>query len=189
MLPPLACLSDCAGVYHYALREHALEQRCVLSKAAWSTLAAGLPASAFLVGLTSVHWREAWKYGERAYRYCQHDAGHALGALCFAAAALGWRLALLSGLSDTEVAGFLGIDRTTDFTGVEPEHPDLMATVITSTATALQANVTEDGVAGVRAAPWAGKANRRSLVRVDWAELAAVEDATRQAVHGTTPAA
>jgi nitroreductase len=28
--------------------------------------------------LASVHWREAWKYGERAFRYCQHDVGHAI---------------------------------------------------------------------------------------------------------------
>ena len=178
VLPPLASLSDCAGVYHYAPREHALEQRCVLGEAAWSTLAAGLPASAFLVGLASVHWREAWKYGERAYRYCQHDAGHALGAFCFAAAALGWRVALLSALSDTEVAGLLGIDRTTDFTGVEPEHPDLIATVVTNAATTIRANLTESAVAGVRASHWAGKANRLSPDRVDWAEIAAVEDAT-----------
>ena len=164
-------------MYHYAPREHALEQRCVLSKAAWSTLAEGLPASAFLVGLTSVHWREAWKYGERAYRYCQHDAGHALGALCFAAAALGWRVALLSVLSDTEVAGLLGVDRATDFTGVEPEHPDLIATVVTNTATATQPTLTECAVANVRASHWAGKANRLSPDRVDWAEIAAVEEA------------
>ncbi len=111
VLPPLASLSDCGGVYHYAPREHALEQRCVLGKAAWRALAAGLPVGAFLVGLTSVHWREAWKYGERAYRYCQHDVGHALGALCIAAAVLGWRVALVSALSDTEVAGLLGVDR------------------------------------------------------------------------------
>lgn len=177
VLPPLASLSDCAGVHHYAPREHALEQRCVLSKAAWRTLAAGLPASAFLVGLTSVHWRETWKYGERAYRYCQHDAGHALGALCFAAAALGWRVALLSVLSDTEVAGLLGVDRTTDFAAVEPEHPDLIAAVVTNAATAIRPNLTEGAVAGVRASHWTGKANRLSPDRVDWEEIAAVEEA------------
>ena len=123
VLPPIASLSDCGGVYHYAPREHALEQRCVLGKAAWGALAAGLPLGAFLVGLTSVHWREAWKYGERAYRYCQHDAGHALGAMCFSASALGWRVALLSALSDAEVAGLLGLDRAPDFAGAEAEHP------------------------------------------------------------------
>jgi hypothetical protein len=97
--------------------------------------------------------------------------------LCFAAAALGWRVALLSVLSDTEVAGLLGVDRTTDFTGVEPEHPDLIATVVTNTATATQPTLTECAVANVRASHWAGKANRLSLDRVDWAEIAAVEKA------------
>jgi len=32
----------------------------------------------FYLALTSIPWREAWKYGERAFRYCQHDLGHAL---------------------------------------------------------------------------------------------------------------
>ena len=178
VLPPLVALSNSGGVYHYAPREHALEQRCILNEAAMGNLAAVLPAGAFLVGLTSVHWREAWKYGERAYRYCQHDVGHALGALCIAGAALGWRLALVSALSDTEVAGLLGVDRTTDFGNVEPEHPDLIATVITDPAGAVPLNLTKRTVDGVRTSHWAGKANRLSPDHVHWAGIAAVEDAT-----------
>jgi len=178
VLPPLASLSDCGGVYHYAPREHALEQRCILNKATMGTLAPVLPAGVFLVGLTSVHWREAWKYGERAYRYCQHDVGHALGALCLAAAALGWRVALMSALSDTEVAGLLGVDRTTDFNDVETEHPDLIATVFTDPGGAIPPKLTKGTVARVRASHWAGKANRLSPDHVDWAGIAAVEDAT-----------
>ncbi len=42
VLPPLAALSDRGGVYHYAPREHALEQRCVLGEAARRALAAAL---------------------------------------------------------------------------------------------------------------------------------------------------
>jgi SagB-type dehydrogenase family enzyme len=178
VLPPLASLSDRGGVYHYAPREHALEHRCILNKSATGTLGAVLPASAFLVGLTSVHWREAWKYGARAYRYCQHDVGHALGALCIAAAALGWHVALVSTLSDTEVAGLLGVDRTSDFKDAEAEHPDLIATVITDPANAVPPHLTVDLVAGVRTSNWTGKANRLSPDHVDWAEIAAVEDAT-----------
>ena len=178
VLPPLASLSDCPGVYHYAPREHALEQRCGLGEAAGSVAAAGLPAGAFLVGLTSVHWREAWKYGERAYRYCQHDAGHALGALCFAAAALGWRVALLSALSDAEVAGLLGLDRAADFAGAEAEHPDLIAAVVTDPAAAAPRGLDDGTIAALRAGHWAGTANRLSSERVDWAAIGAVEDAT-----------
>src|ERR1017187_5045047 len=70
---------------------HALEQRQRRPQDARSD------TTGFHVGLTSIIWREAWKYGERAFRYCQHDAGHALAALRFAAAALGWRVQLLPG--------------------------------------------------------------------------------------------
>ena len=178
VLPPLASLSDGPGVYHYAPCEHALEQRCVLGKAAWDVLAAGLSVGGFFVGLTSVHWREAWKYGERTYRYCQHDVGHALGAVCFSASAMGWRVALLSALSDTEVAGVLGLDRAADFTGAEAEHPDLIAAVVTDPAAQVPHRFPECAVAGARSGHWAGMANQLSPDRVDWAAIGAVEDAT-----------
>ena len=95
LLPPIDGLSESSGVYHYAPREHALEERCSLSDGTWLALLGQSAPSGFIVGLSSVHWREAWKYGERAYRYCQHDVGHALGSLRYAAAALGWRMHLL----------------------------------------------------------------------------------------------
>ena len=83
--------ADGPGLYHYAPREHGLERRARLQRELFKALiAASCPAQAFLVGFSSIHWREAWKYGERAFRYCQHDAGHAIGALRIAAATLGW---------------------------------------------------------------------------------------------------
>jgi len=42
--------------------------------------------------LTSIAWREAWKYRDRAYRYCLHDIGHAWQALTLAARSLGSEL-------------------------------------------------------------------------------------------------
>jgi nitroreductase len=56
-----------------------------------------------VVALTGIHWREAWKYGLRAYRYCQHDCGHAIAAVAYAAAALGWRARLLADWGDDEL--------------------------------------------------------------------------------------
>ena len=73
------------GVYHYRPYDHALECRAEVS----------LPVPGLFIGLSSVYWREAWKYGERAFRYCQHDIGHALGALRLAAGVLGWRARVL----------------------------------------------------------------------------------------------
>jgi SagB-type dehydrogenase family enzyme len=117
------------GLYHYAPKEHGLELRAECSIEQVSRLLAPFPPGAFLFGLTSVHWREAWKYGERAFRYCNHDVGHAIGTARIAAATLGWKMALLDGLSQHLSAKLLGTDRAEDFQGVEPEYPDCLAVV------------------------------------------------------------
>ncbi|HEU5295463.1 MAG TPA: SagB/ThcOx family dehydrogenase [Burkholderiaceae bacterium] len=116
-------LGEAAGVYHYAPREHGLERRAVTGEVLFTALVRELPAQALLVGLSSIHWREAWKYGERAFRYCQHDVGHAIGTLRFAAAALGWSAALLHGLADQTIEDLLGLNRAEDFALAEREHP------------------------------------------------------------------
>jgi SagB-type dehydrogenase family enzyme len=111
-----------SGVYHYVSHDHSLEQRCQFSD---NFLDSGL-----FIGLSSIHWREAWKYGERAYRYCQHDTGHALGALRYAAATLGWSVELLAEWSDEDIARLLGLDRD-DFKKLENESPDLLCRINT----------------------------------------------------------
>ncbi|KAL6851865.1 hypothetical protein ACP4OV_020050 [Aristida adscensionis] len=96
------------AVAHYAPRDHLLELRAAVPAAAPALLPA--PATAVLA-LSSVFWREAWKYGERALRYCNHDVGHALAAVAVAAAALGWDARLLDGLSDEDLGRLVGVDR------------------------------------------------------------------------------
>ncbi|OAI14057.1 nitroreductase [Methylomonas lenta] len=105
------------GVYHYVSHDHHLERR--------SQFIGVSENPACYIGLSSIHWREAWKYGERAFRYCQHDIGHALAGLSYAAACLGWRIELLSEVSDAEIARWLGLDRDSDFVDHEHEAPDL----------------------------------------------------------------
>ena len=97
-------LCDTPSVFHYAPKEHGLEARAVFGLGLWDALWPGAPANGFLLGLASIHWREAWKYGQRAYRYCQHDAGHAIGAISIAAAGLGWQTRILDDLSTDELA-------------------------------------------------------------------------------------
>ena len=123
LIGALPGLGEAAGLYHYAPREHALERRADCSTLVYEALMLEFPAQAFLVGLSSIHWREAWKYGERAFRYCQHDAGHAIGALRIAAATLGWSAMLLHGLADETIEDLLGLNRAEDFVGAEREHP------------------------------------------------------------------
>jgi SagB-type dehydrogenase family enzyme len=96
LIGPLAGLAGTPGLYHYVASEHGLERRADCPLELFRRLTCALPPQAFLVGLSSIHWREAWKYGERAFRYCQHDVGHAIGALRLAAATLGWSASLLS---------------------------------------------------------------------------------------------
>ena len=66
----------------------------------------------FLIGLSSIFWRESWKYGERAFRYCNHDVGHALAAVSIAANLFGWKVTYLNGLSDNTLDTVLGFDKT-----------------------------------------------------------------------------
>jgi SagB-type dehydrogenase family enzyme len=105
------------GLYHYQVRHHALEWR------AGSLTASDSPG--LWLGFSSIHWREAWKYGERAFRYCQLDMGHMLAALAYAAALFGWRPRLVA-LDYDVLAHCLGTDRSEDYFGVEAEEPEVV---------------------------------------------------------------
>jgi len=110
------------GLYHHEPRDHALSQR-----AAGRLKGLGRDGQAGLwLGLSSVHWREAWKYGERAFRYAQLDTGHALGCVRYAAAALGWQARWLPAPGHAALASVLGLDRDADFAGAEREEAEGM---------------------------------------------------------------
>jgi SagB-type dehydrogenase family enzyme len=157
VLPAVEGLPGGAGVYHYAPLHHALEQRTRWPQVAKPDLAG------FHVGLTSITWREAWKYGERAFRYCQHDVGHALAALRFAAAALGWRAQLLPEWDDAHLTCLLGLDRAEDFADAEREIPELLVRVIVNETAATSPLPASDTVS-----EWFGRANRLSHSHVEW---------------------
>ena len=127
ILPTCDGLNLTPGLYHYAPKEHGLELRAEFPGDPIARLLAPFPSGAFLFGLTSVHWREAWKYGERAFRYCNHDVGHAIGSARIATATLGWNMVLLDGTDQNTLAMLLGTDRKEDFGQAEPEHPDCLA--------------------------------------------------------------
>jgi SagB-type dehydrogenase family enzyme len=123
---PVPGFCTTAGVHHYQPYEHALELRCELTAAEWQQLAGQLPEPCILVGLTSIHWRESWKYGERAFRYCQHDAGHAIGAVAISAAVLGWQTTLLESIDHPQLGTLLGVASQA---GLEAEEPDCLLAV------------------------------------------------------------
>jgi len=176
ILPSLQGLE--AGVYHYLSRDHCLEQRCFLNEVGAAELARALPADSFLVGLSSIHWREAWKYGERAYRYCQHDVGHAIATVRYATAALGWSALLLDSFTDDDVAALLGIDRVSDFAAVDShdrEHPDVVILVSCIPGSAPPEVLP---VEIVRVGQWTGQANQVSPSHVNWEIIDAVAKAS-----------
>jgi SagB-type dehydrogenase family enzyme len=180
ILPQLDGLAPEPGVYHYAAQVHGLERRASLDLAAWSAAMSGQPPATFLVGLTSVVWREAWKYGERAFRYCQHDVGHAIAALAYSAAALGWRVVPLQDLADDDVARLLGLDRAGDFHEAEDEHPDVLVAVVpTAAPTAAPVNPSQLH-ALVDGATWYGQANRLSEEHAEWPIIDEVAGAARK---------
>ena len=172
-------------VCHYAPREHALEQRCVFGPSAAADEQVSAAGDGFLVALTSIVWREGWKYGERAFRYCQHDAGHAIGALRLAASMLGWQMRLLTEWSDAQIAALLGLDRDADYDEAEHEEPECLAVV----GRLAPSGVEGDSQSGIRdpkvlvdaarGGSWHGRANRLSSAHVEWPIIDEVTAATR----------
>ena len=177
----MAELGASPGLFHYAPREHGLERRADCPEALFARLVRGLPPQAFLVGLSSVHWREAWKYGERAFRYCQHDVGHALGALRIAAAALGWSARVLDGMADEAIDALLGLDRSADFEGAERESAELVMALWPGDAQTQTAGPALEVVKELAQQRWYGKASRLSPQEtVHWEIIDAVSAASRK---------
>jgi SagB-type dehydrogenase family enzyme len=88
------------GLYHYRPSSHMAEQRAI------GDFSAKLVATAapLVFVLTSIVWREAWKYRDRAYRYCLHDIGHAWQSLVLAARSIGCESFAFGQFADEEVA-------------------------------------------------------------------------------------
>ena len=165
-LPGLA-----AGVHHYLSYDHVLEQRATPDFPAWGNELQG----GVVLALTGIHWREAWKYGLRAYRYCQHDCGHAIAAVAYAAAAVGWQARLLAGWGDAELAALLGLDRRKDFADAEPESPEAALWVgPESPPMDLSPGTLARGLA------FTGRANRLSCSEVAWPGIEDVARATQR---------
>jgi SagB-type dehydrogenase family enzyme len=145
------------GAYHYRPSSHAAEQR-----ARGSIIPPRVAPVTVL--LTSIAWREAWKYRSRAYRYCLHDIGHAWQAVVLAARATG---------CDAKAAGcFADDDLSATFHLSEDEWPMLLIQI--------------DGPAMPRSeldrtpAVWfGGEPNRLSAQTVPYPSINSIHDASK----------
>ncbi|HRW83090.1 MAG TPA: SagB/ThcOx family dehydrogenase [Methanothrix sp.] len=185
---PVPGLFDSPTIAHYAPREHGLEVRGRFSEEAWREMR--LPEGTVLFGLTSIPWRESWKYGERAFRYLNLNVGHALAAISFASAALGWRATLIDGIGTIELAQMLGVagpggadgrDRALGDEGdgeggaeaeVEAEIPDCLVAVHPQGAgfeiDPFDFALSERILAEFGEVEWLGRPDRLSAAHVNW---------------------
>jgi SagB-type dehydrogenase family enzyme len=101
------------GVYHYRVRDHALEALAALPDR--EALSAALLAEPFLehanaiVLFVAVLDRTLHKYGARGYRYILLEAGHAAQNLCLLAAERGLSTLCAGGFLDTQMNALLGL--------------------------------------------------------------------------------
>lgn len=156
------------GIYHYAAHEHALELRAVLAEATAQKLQKMQPNCFGALGLSSIHWREEWKYGARALRYCQHDVGHALASASYSAAMHGWQIRADTTASDQEIVDVLGLAHSNS--ECEPEHPDLIAFIAPRDSEI----VDDSGIWNTLArwvTDWRGSANQLSGEHAHWPQI------------------
>jgi SagB-type dehydrogenase family enzyme len=178
--------ADTPAVYHYAADRHALELRCAFDERAWIS-EGGEREDILLVALTSIHWRESWKYGERAFRYCQHDLGHAIAAIAVAAGLAGWRASLLADWSHRSIATLTGIDRDEDFTQTEREEPGCVVAIATSGDAGPIRDKGARLVEAVRDGQWSGRASQLSEGHVEWTFIDDIARATADCDRGSPP--
>ncbi len=167
ILPVMKDFVSQPSIFHYNPSKHTLELRAEFTESDWQQLVKPFPPNSFFIGLTSIHWREAWKYGERAYRYCQIDIGHAMAAIRYACALLGWHCALVDSMLDQELAQILGIDRFDEFQPNEYESPDLLL-VVSPTKIFQDTHIPIEVIENIAKVDWKGQANKLSQEHYEW---------------------
>jgi SagB-type dehydrogenase family enzyme len=103
-----------AGLYHYSVKAHQLDQLKqgdLRQQIAMAALGQGMCATAAVIVIWSaVFERCKWKYSQRAYRYVYLDAGHIAENLALAAVSLNLGSCEIGALYDDQVNAILGAD-------------------------------------------------------------------------------
>lgn len=170
ILPPIEGIGTKSTVAHYTPKDHTLELLHLFDTDFWDDL----PAGSFLFGISSIVWREAWKYGERAFRYTQLDAGHAIRSVTVAAHLNGWHTRLFDAMPPDTIDALLGFDQKERFRAQEEEISDALL-LLTPTETPLPS---PDTLLQACRMPYEGKANLLSPAHHPWEAITLVERAT-----------
>jgi nitroreductase len=115
--------------------------------------------------LSSIYWRVSWKYGLRAFRYANHDIGHAVAALTFAAAGLGWKTSLLDDMGSEDIAELLGVSGRE---GPEREEPVCLLAVYPAGEKLTSGKISSSVVSAFRNLSWEGIPEKLSTKHVEW---------------------
>jgi SagB-type dehydrogenase family enzyme len=151
------------GLYHYRPSAHMVEQRATSKP----EMQLGGSTAPIVFVLTSIAWREAWKYRDRAYRYCLHDIGHAWQSLALAARAMGCDSYATGDFSDDEVTRSIRLH--------EDEWPMLIIELRGRAIPRRQQDSSE-------AVWYGGHANQLSSEVVSYPQIDAIHSATK--LHG-----
>jgi SagB-type dehydrogenase family enzyme len=156
------------GLYHYRPSSHMAEQRAQGA----TEIQLGGSSAPIVFLLTSIAWREAWKYGERAYRYCLLDIGHAWESLALAARAMGCEARAIHDFPDDEVAQACRLS--------EDEWPMLIVEIEGGSIPMREPDTGETEWYG-------GNANRLSKETIAYPGIQAIHDATKIRCPGVSP--
>lgn len=170
ILPPLLEEEqNRSTLFHYAPKNHALEELANFETDFWSML----PENSFLIALSSVSWREAWKYGERAFRYVNLDAGHAWQSIVVSAKMLGWKVTRLESSTTEDINQLLGLNQEKRFS--EREIGDM---VLVISPKYVDPTLSLDKLLQNLPLVYNSIANRLSPSMQEWEIIPTVEDAT-----------
>ncbi len=100
------------GAYHYSVIDHSLEKRTsddLIPALQHLIIKSNIEPPPIMLCLSSIFWREAWKYRNRAFRYCQLDLGHAAASIAMSCASLGWSAKQILEFPDHELSKLIGL--------------------------------------------------------------------------------
>jgi SagB-type dehydrogenase family enzyme len=148
------------GLYHYRPSTHMAEQRGLGDV----EMKSGGSSAPLVFVLTTITWREAWKYGDRAYRYCLHDIGHAWQALALAAQAIG---------CDSFAAGYFPDDEVAQLCRLADDEAPMLLVELRSASIPVHESYACETV-------WyGGQANQLSAEKADYAWIDRIHAATK----------
>ncbi|MDX2255356.1 MAG: SagB/ThcOx family dehydrogenase [Pseudanabaenaceae cyanobacterium bins.39] len=108
-----------AGIYNYQVRNHSLihfwQDHHIWQSLVQACFENGaLQDCRLAIAVTSVFYRSAWRYQDRAYRRISLDIGHLLGNIELASAIEDYQCSLIGGFVDSAVNELLFLERDTE---------------------------------------------------------------------------